>query len=136
MDSTEAGRFLDALFGDIPGADQWTWQAPAAARVADSDGRAPSDTGWVDTVDEWLAAAWVADQMALAGMMTTGPDVLQQVGSEGTTLTVQPGQPVDWARVAAQFRSRSPLTVWGPGMGAIVPGGEQPLTIPRSWVVA
>lgn len=137
MDSTEATQFLLDLFYDAtpPVSDAWIVQAVAASPVVDANGLAPIDAGWVDTVDEWLAAAWVAERYALAGMMTPTGQVLQQVTSEGTTLQLQPGVPVDWRQVAAAFRARSPLSTPAAGVAQLVLDPGAPATIPRSWGV-
>ena len=133
MTSAEALAFLMDLFADVPAAGMWIYPAVDASRVADTNGLAPIDTGWVDTVDEWLAAAWVADRMALSEAMSPTADVLKQVNSEGTTLTVEPGRSVDWTQMASAFRSRSPLVSAPSGLGLIELNGTTPADIPRSW---
>lgn len=135
MDSATATQVLHELLGGIPDLTEGLIAAAVtASHVADSEGRAPTDPAYVETVDEWLAAGQIARSLALRHAMTPTHEVLKQITSEGTTLQVEPGQRVDWWEVARLLESRSPLMGTAAGMGVIRldPGTPDPAMLPRS----
>ena len=130
MNQGDATVFLSQLFGSVEGV---TFEvidlALTRSRVVDSLGRAPVDPSWEPTFDEWLAAADIADQMALKGAMIP-TDALTQFTSEGATFHFA-GAAADWAGISAHLRSRSTLT-HGTGWAMVEVPSEASTFHPRS----
>lgn len=131
MDTAEATQFVWTLFASVPDIPpEMVATAVGSARVADADGRGPLDEDYVDTVDEWLAAAAVAEHLDLSAAITgQGQAPVKQLTSEGATFAFADAR--TWADVAAMLRSRS--SRWqAAAMGVIeVPSGALPFR-PRS----
>ncbi len=102
-----------------------------AARVVDSEGRAPVDTGYVETFDLNYAAAEALDMRA-DQMVLTDTGGLTSFTADGASFTKRQGTTADGLRaLAARYRSRSAAGATG-GIGLIelAPVGR---TVPRSW---
>lgn len=126
MNRTDAEQWLTQWFEATP---EVTLDliSRALVLVADAAGRGPVESGYIETVDQWLSAAAVAEQLALRGAMTSSAGGVKRFTSEGTTIEVEGGGGVDWLTLAARFRARSPLLVdWPAGMGRIVVEASQP----------
>lgn len=131
MDTAEATQFVSTLFASVPDVSpEVVATAVGGAHVADADGRGPLDEGYIDTVDEWLAAATVAEHLDLsAAIAGQGQAPVKQFTAEGAMFAFADAR--TWADVAAMLRSRS--SRWqAAAMGVIeVPSGALPFR-PRS----
>lgn len=97
------------------------------SRVVDSDGRAPTDPGYVDT---WNLAYAAALLFELKATLASSTDVggLQSFTSEGSTFTRRDGTTRDgWLALARQWRTRAA----GNGTGITVINIEDPT--PGPW---
>lgn len=112
MDRLSTLDTLTAMFQHVPDAAQHFDVALTRATVMDINGVAPSSIGWVETFDEWFAAAEVAELLGLFGAMSPG-QVLSQFESEGSKFVYAGAAVADWASVARGLRARSPLMPGG-----------------------
>lgn len=99
-----------------------------ASRVVDSEGRFVGDDGYEPTWNGWWAAALLADQKAIAAVVTKTAQI-SSFTSEGSTVTRTEGATeVDFEALAAKFRAlafpASPVTV--------IDLGEKAPPLPRS----
>lgn len=101
MTRTEAAEFIRSLLGDDTPPDAVLDQLIDGAAMPDASGVIPGEPGWVQTFDEW----WAAADAALMAASLAG-DTLTSVTSEGSTFQVQ-GR--DWQAVATAWRSRSTI---------------------------
>lgn len=131
MDIAQATEFVTELFESVPTVTYTiVTDAVIAARVADAAGRAPVSDEYVDTVDEWFAAANVADYLdALDLISGQGAAPLTEVDSEGARFKF--GDSKSWGDIANTLRARSRR--WTPqGIGVLeVESGALPFH-PRS----
>ena len=108
MNQQEATDFLVELFpASTPSG--YIERALIAYRVVDSEGRPPVHPDYVETFDQWLAAARVAELMEINGSIATvaeGSGPLLSFNSEGATY--QFGKSGEtWGSIAARLRSMS-----------------------------
>lgn len=75
------------------------------ARTIDDEGRPPTDPTWAATVNEWWAAAEVAEAMFIAGALLPAQKITQFT-SEGATFHLSGAAP-DWQAVASIYRDRA-----------------------------
>lgn len=100
-----------------------------AARVVDSDGRAPVDDGYVETFDLNYAAAEAFEAKAVQAAATDAGG-LESFTSEGSAFKRRPGTGYDgFMALAASFRARSTAGGTGISVIALEPHGGQ---MPRS----
>lgn len=125
MTRTDAQAFLTELFSSTPAVTAtMITTALDASRVVDSEGRAPSDADYVETIDQWWAAAEIADMLTIQQMQAGG---VAKFSSEGSSFELAGP---DWASIGAHYRSKSPLGVpAGVGVIEIDSGNE---FLPRS----
>ena len=122
MTPDDAKAWLAELFAGAPVADAWLAAAVAKWRVPDATGLPPSSPHYTPTVDQWLAAAAIADQLHVQTSITAtgsgdaGP--IKSFTSEGASFTFAEGQRLSWAAIADLMRRRSPH--WpGSGFGVL-----------------
>lgn len=132
MDRSATHLMLLDMFQHIPDAAQHFDIAMTRATVVDADGLPPSAPGWVESFDEWIAAAEVAELMHIHGALSP-QQVLEQFESEGSRFVFSGNAAPNWASVAASFRARSPLFAGqSPGFGLITVGSQAAPFHPRS----
>ena len=134
MNREAAVSWLGDLYaGALPPFSVLPTTAVDNSRVVDTAGRTPDDPLYVETIDQWWAAAELAERLAIVDATTPPAQVLEQVTSEGTTLRMSSTAPTDWWAVARALRARS-LLVAGQGIGTIVLDEPRPRYWPRSEV--
>lgn len=94
---------LNALLSNLPGYDLITsamkLRALESARVPDSEGRWPNESGYVPSYDVYFAA------LSLVSFLKAQP-VLRSSSSEGTSVSVDAP---DWAALVTYYRTQSPI---------------------------
>jgi len=132
MDELEAiSQLHDMIGAGTPPAlsyDHIRW-ALSRSLVPDSEGRWPTQDGYVQTWDLEWAAAELSDLRALRAAQTGDREAVTRIESEGSSFTVQVER-TDWATVAHQWRQRSQIGQaigYGQAVGALaVPSGTAP----------
>ncbi|MGD7788211.1 hypothetical protein ACQCX2_07790 [Propionibacteriaceae bacterium Y1700] len=128
MTRSEAIAFLTELFEGVPAINSGMIEAAIdASRVVDANGRAPLHPEYVETIDGWWAASMVANRMSIVDALADTKRVVK-FSTEGSSFEVTGGR--DWSKLAAHFRSMSPLGGSG-GLG-VIEIDHEPLHYPRS----
>lgn len=132
MNRTEALQWLtDTVAATTPPVltDQQLEAFLDAARVVDSDGRAPVDDGYVETFDLNYAAAEAFEAKAVQAAATDAGG-LESFTSEGSAFKRRPGTGYDgFMALAASFRAKSTAGGTGISVISLEPYGGQ---VPRS----
>lgn len=128
MDRTQATEFIRQLFeGAMPALpDNLVADALNGALIPDNDGTWPGGDGYVETIDEWWAAATLADWQQVRSLVADGGTITKAT-SEGSTFEVAP---IDWAAFADKWRRRSAIGRYAgvAGLGVVEVGGGDPYT--------
>ena len=101
-----------------------------AARIVDSDGRAPVDDGYVETFDLNYAAAEAFEAKAVQAAATDAGG-LESFTSEGSAFKRRPGTGYDgFMALAASFRAKSSAGGTGINVISLEPyGGHMPRSV-------
>lgn len=109
MTIDEARTQLAEMFGAATIPDAILAQALQQSLTWDAVGLAPGQPGYVETYDLQWAAAEACTLMALTEAAAPSQAQVKTFTSEGTTVTVESGAPVDWWHLAHLWRCRSKL---------------------------
>lgn len=131
MDRDAASQFVMRLFARVPGFDtEMVHGSLERSRTVDAEGRQPSEPGYEPTIDEWFAAAEVAEALHVQELLSDSRGAgLKQFSSEGSSFVFEEG--ADWHYVAGVLRGRSRLAAAGGWAMVEVPGESLPFH-PRS----